>query len=161
MQSARGVVVAISSALLVLASACSYDDAPVSATAKMDAVPDDCATIKGWPFVRDTLLTKCSGSACHDPGNASAIVVLTPTTALQNTVGVVSRALPAMKLVEPGRPSRSFFFRKLSSTQEAACASESVTTSQCGAQMPLNDWFSLPDAWIEDTRAWIACGAKP
>jgi hypothetical protein len=51
-------------------------------------------------------------------------------------------------------------FRKLSATQEAACESRGVAAAQCGAQMPLNDWFALPEEWVEETRVWIACGAK-
>ncbi|CAN5887677.1 hypothetical protein BH11MYX4_BH11MYX4_08450 [soil metagenome] len=145
----------------LLVSACSFDDVPVSETAKMDAVPENCAAIKGFGFVQSTLLPKCAGSVCHDAGNTKGVVVLAPSLAYTTTVGVESRALPSMKLVEPGRPSRSFFFRKLSSTQGTACEKDLVPSSQCGGQMPLNDWFNFPEDWIEETRAWIACGAKP
>ncbi len=72
-----------------------------------------------------------------------------------------STTLPSMKLVAPGRPSRSFLFRKLSATQAAVCEAEGLSASRCGQQMPLNDWFALPEAWIEETRLWIACGARP
>lgn len=93
--------------------------------------------------MQSTLLPKCAGSSCHDPGNDRAVVVLAPTRAYESTVGIDSRTLQTMKLIDAGRPSRSFFFRKLSNTQ-----------------MPLNDWFALPPEWIEETRPWIACGAK-
>jgi hypothetical protein len=154
------LVVSGSISALALMSACSYDDLPPSASAKMDVVPENCGAIKGWTFVHETLLPKCAGSACHDAGNERATVVLAPATAYQGTVGVESRTLPSMKLVEPGQPSRSFLYRKLSATQAAACETAGAVATKCGAQMPLNDWFALPEEWIEETRAWIACGAK-
>lgn len=158
------LVVAMASvgALALLCACSSYEDVPPSSTTnEMDAVPQDCGAIQGWSFVRDTLLPKCSGSTCHDSGNVHAVVVLAPSTAYQSTVRVSSQALPSMTLIEPGSPSRSFFFRKLSATQAAACQTAGAPATQCGGQMPLNDWFGLPEEWIEATRAWIACGAKP
>ena len=144
-----------------LVGACaSYDDHPRSTVSELDAPPTDCGAIKGYGYVTDTLLRKCGGSACHDPGNANGLVVLDPSVAYQNTVGIPSRLLPSMKLVEPGRPSRSFLFRKVTKSQEEACGIDGVPTKQCGAQMPLNEWFALPEEWVEETRLWIACGAK-
>jgi hypothetical protein len=162
MKTLRRLIVATTTlAATALACACSYDDLPPSSAAKADVVPQSCATIKGWSFVRDTVLAKCGGSACHDPGNTEAVVILAPESAYANIVGVDSRELPSMQLVEPGRPSRSFLFHKLSASQAEACETSGVNPSRCGAQMPLNDWFALPDAWTEETRAWIACGARP
>lgn len=149
-------------AAIGLSSACSSTDEPgPSGSTEVDVVPGDCGAIKGWAFVSAKVLPSCKGSTCHDPGNNQALVVLAPDTAYQSTVGVVSTALPTMKLVEPGRPSRSFFYRKLVATQAAACEGDGVAASTCGAKMPLNDWFGLPDEYVEETRAWIACGAKP
>lgn len=160
--SRRLLTATITLAALGLTGACaSYDDVPPSAAEKMDGAPANCATIKGWSYVRDTLLPKCAGSACHDPGNTRSVVDLTPAVAYQLTVGKDSRALPSMKLVEPGKPSRSFLYRKLTASQATACQTEGAPTSQCGAQMPLNDWFALPEEWVEETRIWIACGARP
>lgn len=141
-------------------AACSYDDRPADAPSRMDEAPADCNAIKGWSFVQSTLLPKCAGSSCHDPGNDRALLVLSQAKAYEGTVGITSQALQSMKLIEPGRPSRSFFFRKLSNTQSAACGAEGLASAQCGGSMPLNDWFALPPEWIEETRAWIACGAK-
>jgi hypothetical protein len=144
-----------------VASACSSTDDPADSTSsQMDIAPSDCSTIKGFSFVQSTLLPRCSGSTCHDAGNAESVVVLEPATAYEHIVGVNSRALPSMKIVEPGRPSRSFLYRKLVATQGAACENAGLAANECGKQMPLNDWFGLPEGWIEETRAWIACGAK-
>lgn len=147
-------------AAVAAVAACTYDDRPADDPSRMDDAPSDCASIKGWSFVQSTLLPKCAGSACHDAGNASRVVVLTPAAAYESTVGVTSQTLQSMKLVEGGRPSHSFLFRKVSNTQEGACGSQGLPASQCGGSMPLNDWFSLPPEWIEETRQWIACGAK-
>lgn len=155
--SASSFVVRVSPAQV---AACSYDDRPADAPSRMDEPPADCNAIKGWSFVQSTLLPKCAGSSCHDLGNDRAVVVLAPAKAYESTVGIDSRTLQTMKLIDAGRPSRSFFFRKLSNTQTAACGAEGLADAQCGGSMPLNDWFALPPEWIEETRPWIACGAK-
>lgn len=145
--------------LAAVVAACSYDNRPADDPTRLDEAPSDCGAIKGWSFVQGTVLSRCAGVGCHDAGNERGTVVLTPTSAYTSTVGINSQALPSMKLIEPGRPSRSFFFRKLSNTQAAACVGDAVPGAQCGNPMPLNDWSGIPPEWVEETRAWIACGA--
>ena len=140
-------------------AACSYDDRPADDPSRLDEAPSDCGSIKGWSFVQGTLLSRCAGGGCHDPGNQRGTLTLTPASAYTSTVGIPSQTLSSMKLIEPGRPSRSFLFRKVSNTQAAACVGDGAPGAQCGNSMPLNDWFALPPEWIEETRVWIACGA--
>lgn len=126
-----------------------------------DVRPADCTKLEGWRFVESTLLPGCQGYGCHSDQNIDAVVVLEPGAAYANIVKKPSHALPTMSIVEPGVPSRSFLYRKLMGTQRAACEAAGMGLDACGKKMPAEAWSPLPKEWIENVRAWIACGAEP
>jgi hypothetical protein len=152
-------------ALLAATGCSSYDDSPTRKDTEalaMDDKPSDCGAAKTFSSLRPTLFAKCGGGTCHDPGNESNVVVFSgESTPYETVVGAPSKTVRSLKLVEPGKPSRSFLYRKISATHVAACEGAFVTPSSCGDQMPLNDWFGLAKETTEDTRRWIVCGANP
>lgn len=155
----------VASALVALAGCASYDDSPTRKDTEalaMDEKPADCSTAKKFSELRTTLFNQCAGSTCHDPGNERNEVVFSrDATPYEAIVGVPSKTVKSFKLVEPGKPSRSFLYRKISATHIGACEAALVAANACGAQMPLNDWFGLSKETTEDTRRWIVCGASP
>lgn len=161
MRASRAFLAAALVAVVAPAACYSYDDRPYDDPARVDAPPADCSSIEGFAYVRDTILPTCAGDSCHSANNQQGLVVLEGENAYANVVGVSSKFFPSMKLVEPGRPSRSFFFRKISGTQESACEANDEPPENCGARMPLGAWDESPQEWLDATQAWIACGANP
>ncbi len=91
----------------------------------------------------------CSG--CHTGPTSSTLpggMNLSNTQAsFEALVGVASLQVPALQRVEPGDPDASYLIDKLEDTQTV------------GARMPFGGQ-PLPQATIDQIRAWIADGAK-
>ncbi len=99
--------------------------------------------------VQSTLSSDCGVAGCHVPGNPPLGLVLTPGFSYSFLVNVKSREYPVELRVNPGDPTASFFYRKVSENPPPV-----------GYQMPAPATGSvLPPAEIERIRRWILQGA--
>jgi hypothetical protein len=99
--------------------------------------------------VQELLSSDCGVAGCHVPGNPPLGLVLTPGFSYKYLVGTTSREYPSELRVNPGDPSTSFFYRKVSENPPPA-----------GYQMPAPSTGSiLRAAEIDLIRRWILQGA--
>jgi hypothetical protein len=90
-----------------------------------------------------------SCSVCHTGGGSSLPASMNLSSAqasFQALVGVASLQVPSLQRVKPGDPDTSYLIDKLEGTQTV------------GVQMPFGGQ-PLPQATIDQIRAWIADGA--
>jgi hypothetical protein len=99
--------------------------------------------------VQDTLSSDCAVAGCHVPGDPPLGMVLAPGFAYKYLVGVRSREYPVELRVNPGDPTTSFFYRKISENPPPV-----------GYQMPAPATGSVirPEE-IDRVRRWILQGA--
>ncbi|HEY8090295.1 MAG TPA: fibronectin type III domain-containing protein [Polyangiaceae bacterium] len=96
-----------------------------------------------------TLSSDCGVAGCHVPGDPPLGLVLTPGFSYANLVFVRSREYPSELRVNPGDPSTSFLYRKLSENPPPV-----------GYQMPAPATGSiLKVVEIDRVRRWILQGA--
>jgi len=86
---------------------------------------------------------------CHLPGAEQAELILYPD-AWSQLVGI-SSSQSALARVEPGNPSKSYLYLKLTGAQD--------TEGGSGLQMPFQQ-SPLEPSQIEMIRSWIEQGAK-
>ena len=99
--------------------------------------------------VQATFSSDCGVAGCHAPGNPPLGLVLTPQFAYTNIVGVSSREYGIEMRVNPGDPTTSFLYRKVSENPPPV-----------GYQMPAPATGSiLTPAEIDRIRRWILQGA--
>ncbi len=99
--------------------------------------------------VQATFSSDCGVAGCHTPGNPPLGLVLTPEFSFKNLVGVSSREYGVEMRVNPGDPTTSFLYRKLSENPPPV-----------GYQMPAPATGSiLTPAEIDEVRRWILQGA--
>ncbi len=99
--------------------------------------------------VQATFSSDCGVAGCHAPGNPPLGLVLTPEFAFTNLVGVSSREYGVEMRVNPGDPTTSFLYRKVSENPPPV-----------GYQMPAPATGSiLAPAEIDRIRRWILQGA--
>ncbi len=93
-----------------------------------------------------TFSTYCAVSGCHVPGNPTGGLALAPGFAYQNLVNVPSREYPTDMRVNPGDPSHSYLYLKVSENpppvgwQMPAPATGSVLTA--AEKQRISDWIS-------------------
>jgi hypothetical protein len=96
-----------------------------------------------------TFSSDCAVAGCHVPGNPPLGLVLAPGFAYNYLVNVRSRELPGELRVNPGNPTFSFLYQKLSENPPPV-----------GYQMPAPATGSvLAQAEIDRVRRWILQGA--
>ena len=110
------------------------------------------------------LSTSCHGAESAPAGqpylgpaqSAGDITAAQIQAIFDQNVGVAATKEPAMKLVAPGDPAKSFLMHKLDgpTCDTLACAAAKA----CGAQMPQGS--ALDPAERDLVRRWIAQGAK-
>lgn len=88
---------------------------------------------------------------CHLPGSEQAGLALHPKGGYANLVDVKSTQSPLPR-VAPGKPEKSYLYRKLTGTHAQVGGS--------GERMPFGE-SSLTAAEIDRVRRWIEAGAKP
>jgi hypothetical protein len=99
--------------------------------------------------VQEMLSSDCGVAGCYAPGNPPLGLVLTPGFAYSNLFNVRAREYPGELRVNPGDPTTSFFYRKLSENPPPA-----------GYQMPAPATGSvLKASEIDKVRRWILQGA--
>lgn len=99
--------------------------------------------------VQVTFSSDCGVAGCHAPGNPPLSLVLTPEFSFTNLVGVSSREYGVELRVNPGDPTTSFLYRKVSENPPPV-----------GYQMPAPATGSvLTPAEIDQIRRWIVQGA--
>ncbi|MFY3743615.1 hypothetical protein ACOQFB_06885 [Anaeromyxobacter sp. Red801] len=110
------------------------------------AVPGTFSSIAG-----DVLVPRCATTACHS-GNPppTAPTSLDRELAYGQLVDVPSIQAPALMLVEPGAPERSYLVLKLRGT--------AGDVGGVPTPMPTGDTL-LDEAEIQAIEAWIAVGA--
>jgi hypothetical protein len=100
-------------------------------------------------------------STCHHPRDMGRSPLLNEAGGYDAIVGVASRKVRSMNLVEAGDPSLSFLYHKVANTHGTVCRSAGVSDRDCGGRMPTG----RPDPGMlnAEQRAlindWIAAGA--
>jgi hypothetical protein len=99
--------------------------------------------------VQEVFSSDCGVAGCHAPGDPPLGLVLTPGLAYSYLVNIRSREYPIELRVNPGDPTTSFFYRKISENPPPR-----------GYQMPAPATGSvLKVAEIDFIRRWILQGA--
>jgi hypothetical protein len=98
----------------------------------------------------------CAVGGCHlrAPGAGGLVLDVTSPAWASAVVGVAAREAPAMALVAPGDPARSWLVAKLSGV---FCAAACDRQLGCGGRMPTGTPLSAADEAI--IVAWIEAGA--
>ncbi len=143
------------------AAGCSDPSAPACAAYVAPVATDLTAPEKQLQRdVAPILQRSCGFASCHGAasgGSAGLYLGSDGARVLAAVVGTPSRELPAMSLVAPGDPSRSFLMHKVDGdacTLRAECAG-----GDCGGSMPQGqDLMAITDR--DTIRRWIAQGAK-
>ena len=89
--------------------------------------------------------------SCHESEESRAKLVLEPGIGYQRLVGPRSTQEPALALVEPGDPERSYLWLKL----------QHATSEGRGMPRTLTGSKKLREAELELYRRWIEGGALP
>jgi hypothetical protein len=138
--------------LLVGAAGCGSDDATC-------APPPDVAAVGPVTAenVTSILERSCALGGCHLGAPGSAGLVLGRTTAEWRAamVSVPSRQNPALPLIAPGDPARSWLVAKI---YGAFCDAPCDQPGGCGGAMPPG--VKLSDVERATIVAWIADGAQ-
>lgn len=93
--------------------------------------------------VRSLLRQSCAVSGCHRGSFPAKKLDLTPGAFPENAVGVASRQVPELKLVDPSLPDKSYLLLKVSEGAEVA-----------GKRMPIGRKPLSPED-IQAVREWI------
>lgn len=104
----------------------------------------------GPSFVGEIWPIFSAACGCHKDNNGAGGLVLKKSNAFDNMVGEPSSQLPAMMLVEPGDPAKSYLWHKLNDTQKSVGGK--------GKKMPpggllKKDELALVMQWIEQGAA--------
>lgn len=91
----------------------------------------------------------CTRSGCHGGNSSAAGLSLNPNVAYENIVSVPSTEVSSVNRIEPGDPSQSYLFLKVTGNQTDVGGS--------GATMPLGG--SLTEQEIQTLEKWILDGA--
>lgn len=106
--------------------------------------PDPTAT---FTRVQNEVFSQsCATLGCHDPVGQQSQMILTAGSAYANIVNVPSVEMPALMRIEPGDPTNSYLYRKITGA------------GIVGERMP----FGMPpldEARIALIRDWIRRGA--
>lgn len=137
-------------ALVGCSAGCGTDTAEcarsLSVEAAVRATADD---------VEPILLRACAVGGCHLRAPGAGGLVLAPSAWPAAVVGVPAQANPAMQLVVPGQPERSWLVAKLDA---AFCGATCDAAGGCGGAMPPGE--PLPDVERALIIAWIRDGAR-
>jgi hypothetical protein len=99
--------------------------------------------------IQHTLSSDCGVAGCHVPGDPPLGLVLAPGFAYANLVNVRSREYPVEFRVNPGDPTTSFLYRKISENPPPV-----------GYKMPAPATGSVLELTeIDRVRRWILQGA--
>jgi mono/diheme cytochrome c family protein len=93
--------------------------------------------------VQAVLRTSCAVSGCHRGNFPAKKLDLTPGPFPDSAVGVPSREVPELKIIDPGDPGRSYLVRKVTEGAEIA-----------GKRMPIGRKPLAPEE-IQALRDWI------
>ncbi len=104
--------------------------------------------------IEPTLRANCSGSGCHG-GEKPAAGLSLEGDFYKSIYKKPAVGNPALSLIEPGKPEKSYLFLKLLSEEQLKKYGQKIS----GSQMPL-ERPKLYDSQIELIRAWIEKGAK-
>jgi len=142
---------AVGLACVALAVGCGVDTAVCPSAVAVD--PGVRATARD---VQPILARSCALGGCHlrAPGAGGLVFELTSAAWTAAVVGVRAQANPAMALVAPGHPERSWLVAKLDG---AFCGATCDPVVGCGAAMPFGE--PLPEADRAMIVAWIRDGA--
>jgi hypothetical protein len=88
----------------------------------------------------------CANIGCHNPIGQQSQLVLTAGQAYGNTVNVSSVEMPQLRRVQPGDPTNSYLYRKITGA--------GITGDRMPQALP-----PLSDAQIKLVRDWIRRGA--
>jgi len=139
-------------ALALCASACGADTSACGSSLPIGAPAHATAG-----DVKPILARSCALGGCHLRAPGAGDLVLDVSSAAWRTaiVGVQARENPAMDLVAPGEPDRSWLVAKISGT---FCGASCDRALGCGAAMPSGE--PLSDSERATIVAWIADGAR-
>ena len=126
------------------------DDTGTDDTGTDDTGPDTGPG--GLSFAADVyepiISIKCG---CHMVGAGGMVMGADATSAYAVLVGVAAEDVPAMSRVEPGDPTVSYMFHKISGTQ--------LDVGGMGSKMPLGDMLTPEQVAV--IEQWILDGAQP
>lgn len=88
----------------------------------------------------------CAVVACHHPIGQQSQLILTASQAYANTVNVASVEMPSLRRVQPGDPTNSYLYRKITGS--------GITGDRMPQSLP-----ALSAAQIALVRDWIRRGA--
>lgn len=100
--------------------------------------------------VQEQVFTPSCAGGCHTGGNAAEGMVLSAGSTYENTVGIPSAQVRDLMRVEPGNPSESYLFIKITGGDRMADGT---------FQMPIGG--ELSGDQIALVEAWIEAGAEP
>lgn len=119
----------------------------------IDAIPATAEALQVRVFSRSCALS----DACHTGSAAQeGLSLASLDTVFSSAVGKPSKQVPALALIEPGQPDRSYLIKKLRNTEIARQAS----TGERSTAMPPPPSPSLCEAKIAAVEAWIRAGAQ-
>ena len=158
--------------LAVTLTACGDDDAPPDPMMDGDLPMPDAtmpdATIPDGDPEGTVTYARVSAEifvpicvTCHHPRDMGRSPLLNESGGYAAIVGVPSRKVTSMNLVEAGDPSLSFLFHKVSNTHGTVCSSAGVSDEDCGRRMPSGrpDPGMLNAEQLALINDWIAAGA--
>jgi hypothetical protein len=126
-------------------------DTGTADTSTADTSTDDTGPA-GLSFAADVygpiIAPKCG---CHMPGAGGMVMGNDATSAYAVIVGVASEDVPGLSRIEPGDPTASYLFHKISGTQ--------VDVGGLGSTMPLGDSLTADQVMV--IEQWILDGAQP
>jgi len=92
----------------------------------------------------------CATPGCHSAQSRASGLVLEKDSSYSGIVGVPSRQSPALNLITPGDPGRSYLLHKLRGTQ--------VSVGGSGVQMPAGG--ATDPTLISNVQNWTEQGAQ-
>jgi hypothetical protein len=100
--------------------------------------------------IQPILTQSCATVGCHNAVTQAGGLNLEAGVAFSNSVGVPSRQVPSQRLIAPGDPDNSYFFRKLTGA-----------AGIIGTRMPRDNptFFDQNSALLALVRRWIQEGA--
>jgi hypothetical protein len=99
--------------------------------------------------IQTTIFTPtCAKAGCHSSGTAASGLVLDSGRAYSGIVGQPSQENPALLLISPGDPERSYLLKKIRGDPDIT-----------GARMPADGPPFLTSDQIGGLTAWIRAGA--
>jgi hypothetical protein len=146
---------------LVSASCSSPADPPLDPACDSSAqisLDPPAETTSSSRDVETILARSCALGGCHagDPGAAELTLPLASGAWIANVVNRPSRENPAMMLVEPSDPAKSWMVQKLTCNQ-CSFASTCDARLGCGQCMPFGQPLDLAD--MTTVFVWVRSGA--